>query len=93
MNDPKEKRSALRRRTLLGGTIVFNGEASTLSCLVRNLGEGGALLQFAAPAVLPRRFALAITGRGGERAARRVWVREGAMGISFVDDPVGRIEP
>ncbi|ESQ83284.1 hypothetical protein AEAC466_13615 [Asticcacaulis sp. AC466] len=49
----EEKRSQPRQRTLKGARIVFNGGHSTITCLVRNLSEKGALIKLSSPMGVP----------------------------------------
>lgn len=57
-----ERRTAQRHRTLKTGLIVFNGGRSTLTCVVRNLSDTGALLKVEISAGIPGGFALRISG-------------------------------
>ncbi len=78
-----ERRANERRRTLLGGSVVFNGRTSTMTCRVKNLGEGGARLVFDAPPLLPTLFELRLDQRDMRCAARRVWSNDREMGVEF----------
>jgi hypothetical protein len=40
-----DRRQFDRRKTYLGGTIVFNSKSSTINCLVRNLSASGAMIE------------------------------------------------
>ena len=53
-----ERRNAPRHRTLKTGLIVFNDGRSTLTCVVRNLSDTGALLRVENSAGVPQGFAL-----------------------------------
>lgn len=53
-----ERRTATRHRTLKAGLIVFNDGRSTLTCLVCNLSDTGALLKVENSAGVPESFAL-----------------------------------
>jgi hypothetical protein len=77
-----EKRGSLRRRTLKGGHIVFNGHSSTIDCTVRNISDSGAKLIVASVIGLPERFELAMAGQPGRacRIARRTLTE---VGVSF----------
>ncbi len=53
-----EKRRSPRKRALKGARIVLNKGNSTLSCTIRSMSEIGAMLDFAAPSVVPETFEL-----------------------------------
>jgi diguanylate cyclase (GGDEF)-like protein len=77
-----ERRQNERRRSLLGGRIVFNGRRSVIDCLVRNLSPEGACLQVQATAGIPTEFDLEISGEP-TRLARQIWQSENRIGIEF----------
>lgn len=78
----EEKRNSPRHRTLKGAYIVFNEDRSTISCVVRNLSEGGALLRVDSVVGIPDGFALVIAG--GLRREVRVIRRSGnEIGVMF----------
>lgn len=80
-----ERRREHRTRTYLGGRIAFNNRWSTIGCVVRNLSENGAMLEFAEPAFVPSDLDLIIPLRGDSRQARVVWRNATALGLSFAD--------
>ncbi len=84
MNEPlTERRRETRLRSLLGGHVVMNNRCSTVDCLVRNLAEHGARLKFGGTPWLPEEFELRIDGRNDKRKARKVWMRDGEMGVEL----------
>ena len=78
-----ERRQEKRQRSLLGGHVVMNNKFSTVDCIVRDVGEHGARLRFGGTPYLPQEFELTITGRNGKRRARKVWMRDGDMGVAL----------
>lgn len=79
----EERRQSSRRRTLKGAHIVFGGGRSTISCLVRNLSDTGALLRVESPIGIPDIFTLVIPGELQHEA--RVVRRSGTeVGVTFV---------
>lgn len=85
MDEPRsERRSETRRRALLGAQVVMNGKFSTVDCLVRNLAEHGARLHFGGAPWVPEEFELRIDGRNEKRRARKVWMRDGDMGVALL---------
>jgi hypothetical protein len=84
MND-EDRRTAVRRRALKAGKIVFNDGASVIDCTVRDLSETGARVLVDSPLGVPPRFVLDVSGT--LRPARVVWRKAGALGVAF--DPAG----
>ncbi|ABE62423.1 hypothetical protein Nham_1603 [Nitrobacter hamburgensis X14] len=82
----KDQRRSNRRRTYLAGRIVFNGRASTMDCLVRNLSRNGAMLEFYGSVIPHHEVDLCILRRGESRRARLVWC-EGVHAGVFIEQP------
>lgn len=78
-----ERRTALRHRTLKTGLIVFNDGRSTLTCVVRNLSESGALLKVENSAGVPESFALRFEQKSVRCSAVRRTLTE--IAVCFVD--------
>lgn len=88
-----DRRNEHRGRTYLGGQIAFNNRWSTIDCLVRNMSESGARIEFANPVLVPSDLELIIPLRGNSRRVRVVWRQAKALGISFVDKDAGTVFP
>ena len=69
----------------MGGKIAFNNRWCTIDCLVRNMSEGGAKLEFAEPVQVPGELDLIIPMKGDSRRVQVVWRRAKTLGITFVD--------
>jgi hypothetical protein len=80
-----DRRREHRGRTYLGGKIAFNNRWCTIDCLVRNMSEGGAKLEFAEPVQVPGELDLIIPMKGDSRRVQVVWRRAKTLGITFVD--------
>jgi hypothetical protein len=78
-----ELRKARRVRAYLGAKAIFNRHASIMDCLVRDLTEEGARLNFAGSVFLPDEIDLEIVNHGAPRAATIVWRNETQAGIKF----------
>jgi hypothetical protein len=77
-----ERRTALRRRVLKGGTLSFNKGYGALECVVRNESAKGALLSFGETSAVPAAFDLTI--KGAEiRPAQVRWRGMTLVGIEF----------
>jgi hypothetical protein len=79
----EERRAAQRHRTLKGARIAFNGGQSTISCMVRNLSDIGALLQVDSVVGVPEHFDLLLS----DGRAFHCWVSRRTateLGVSFL---------
>jgi hypothetical protein len=79
-----ERRAFGRRTACLHGWVVVDGRPR-LACLVRNVAEGGALLEFAAPKSMPFRFRLVIECKGFEALCETRHHQDQWMGVRFVE--------
>lgn len=71
-----------RKRTLKAGTIAFNQDGG-VSCVVRNLSEGGACLDVASQIGIPNDFTLVIPNEHLRRASRIAWRHGTLIGAAF----------
>lgn len=78
-----ELRATPRRRTFLNGTILFPDRSRSLSCTLRNAGEGGARLDLAETIWVPPNFQIHVPQTGETRQARLVWRKPESVGIRF----------
>jgi hypothetical protein len=79
-----EKRLGGRRmRTLKGGRIVFNAGFGVFDCVVRNISQGGAMLQLSGPLGIPSRFELVMDPGTPRRKCTVRWRTDNAIGVSF----------
>ena len=79
----QDRRQSDRRKTYFGGQVIFHRRQSTLDCIVRNLGDGGARLSFAKSPPLPDTFDVAVPSADITSAARVTWRNGAEVGISF----------
>ena len=78
-----ERRQFGRRQSCLHGWVLIEGRPKT-ACLVRNVSEGGALLELPVPKVLPFHFQLFIDFVGFEATCEVRHKGESWMGVQFV---------
>lgn len=88
-----DRRREHRGRTYLGSQVAFNNRWSTIDCLVRNMSQTGAKIEFAHAVLLPSEFELIIPQKGNSRRVRVVWRQATALGVSFVDPDAGTVVP
>jgi hypothetical protein len=78
-------RKVHRLRTYLGAQVAFNNGYFSTPCLVRELSEAGAKIEFAHPTLLPSEFELTISKTGATRRVRIVsQARQMAFCVSFL---------
>ncbi len=78
-----DRRQFGRRNTRLHGWVVVEGRPR-MACLVRNVSDGGALLEFPAPKSMPFRFTLVIDCKGFEALCETRHHKDHWMGVRFV---------
>ncbi|MEJ1161641.1 PilZ domain-containing protein [Prosthecomicrobium sp. N25] len=78
---PSNRRTSPRRKTYIAARAVMNGGFSTIDLTIRNLSEGGALLQLDRLMLMPRTFEL--TCKLFRRPVQVVWHRETQLGVAF----------
>ncbi len=76
-----DKRRETRKRTFLKGRIVFNGGASSMDCLVRDMSDSGARLAIDETLLLPERFTLEIPQKDRTFTAVLRWRDEDGIGV------------
>ena len=78
-----DRRKSSRRRTLKRGKVILT-KWTVMDCLIRNLSEKGARLEFGGPVELPKTFQLELIEEGRTVAAELLWQRGLTAGVSFV---------
>ncbi len=80
-----ERRRAVRQKSFLRGCIYFNNRRTVVDCLIRDLSESGARLQFSDAISIPDSFELYIAQK--EQILRAKVERRHGMdvGVSFSD--------
>src|SRR4051794_40081059 len=79
----QERRREVRKRSYLGGRILYNRRFFTFDCVVRNLSPQGALLDFAGSITLPHAFDLQIEQAGIEMPVTVAWRTADRIGVTF----------
>jgi PilZ domain len=79
-----ERRRSVRKRSFLGGQIMFDKGRVRQECIVRNLSAHGAWLVFDHPVTVPNRFDLHIPQRKRSFRAKVAWCRADEVGVSLV---------
>lgn len=87
-----DQRQNVRMRTFLRGRIVYNGGASSMDCLVRDLSATGARLELSETSPLPEVFDLYIQNKDQTFRSTMRWRRDSGVGVTF-DDAVAKSAP
>lgn len=79
----QERRSAVRQKTFLKGIILFNHRKSSADCVIRDLTDQGARLQFSASVITPDVVELQIPNKDQILQAHVRWRKGDECGVSF----------
>jgi hypothetical protein len=83
-----ERRKDVRDKVLFGGVASLE-DGKTKDCVVRNLSEHGARLEFKDGTRLPTdKVTLAIARKGRSFLAKIIWLRDNIVGVAFSDPPM-----
>lgn len=83
---------ARRARVFKKGKMIFQDGLRSIPCLVRNISDGGALLEFEQAYMLPKEFDLHIDLEDYEVTCERRWEDGLRCGVAFVGEkrPTGK---
>jgi PilZ domain len=82
-----ERRQSARDKVLYGGIAELTEHGQTRDCVVRNISENGANLEFADAVRLPKEsLRLTIARKGRSFLARIIWWRDNFVGVAFSND-------
>jgi hypothetical protein len=85
--DDADKRREHRMRVLKSARIIFNGGYAVFDCRVKNLSEGGALLQMPSSLGIPTHFEVDIDHSNKPRPCTVKWRNDKMLGVAFDDAP------
>lgn len=77
-----ERRTHQRSRAFQSGTVASSGQGPS-DCVVRDLSEGGAMLEFSGAPRASADIDLDMPRGGGLRRARVVWRARNLVGVAF----------
>ena len=79
-----ERRQSARDKVIYGGVAEMGEHGGSRDCLVRNISENGARLEFSESVRLPKEpLRLTIARKGRSFLARIIWFRDNFVGIAF----------
>ena len=80
---PAERRQFGRRKTYVHGIVSARGRPA-VPCIMRDVSEGGALLEVPHPRWFPARFRLVVEATGFETECEIVHRTDTAIGVRFM---------
>ena len=79
-----ERRQSARDKVIYGGVAEMGEHGGSRNCLVRNISENGARLEFCENVRLPKEpLRLTIARKGRSFLARIIWWRDNFVGVAF----------
>jgi PilZ domain-containing protein len=92
----QDRRQGTRDKVLYGGVAAVNERGSTMNCVVRNISDNGACVEFDAGAQLPEQMNLTVARKGRSFLARLIWRQANKVGLAFrimtSDTPVSDLD-
>jgi PilZ domain len=80
----QDRRQNARDKVIYGGVAEIDQRGTTRDCIVRNISENGAGIEFSNVVKLPKeQMSLAIARKGRSFLARIVWWRDNFVGVAF----------
>ncbi|MHA7773711.1 PilZ domain-containing protein [Roseibium sp. M-1] len=79
---PRERRARVFKK----GKMVFQHGLRSIPCIVRNISDGGAMLEFEQAYMLPREFDLHIDLENYEVTCERRWEEGLRCGVQFISE-------
>ena len=79
-----DRRQSPRDKVIYGGVAEIGERGATRDCVVRNISEKGAHLEFSNVIKLPReQISLTIARKGRSFLAKIIWWRDNFVGVAF----------
>lgn len=80
-----ERRRAARQRSFLQGRLFYNGRRNSVDCVIRDISEIGARLQFSAAVTVPEALELYVPHKDQMHRVRVEWRHGEEMGVVFLN--------
>jgi hypothetical protein len=78
-----DRRQSVRDKVIYGAVATVDENGSKVECVVRNISEYGACVEFASTAKLPDEMRLSIPKKGRSFLSRMIWRQAGRVGLAF----------
>ncbi len=80
----QDRRQSARNKVIYGGVAELGERGTTRDCVVRNISEQGAHIEFANPIRLAKKqMLLTIARKGRSFLANIIWWRDNFVGVAF----------
>ena len=92
-----DRRQSVRDKVIYGGVAEIGERGATRECVIRNISDKGANLEFSNVLKLPReQVSLRIARKGRSFLAKVIWWRDNFVGVAFSaetpSEPVSDLE-
>ena len=82
-----DRRQSARDKVIYGGVAEIDDHGGSSECVVRNISETGAHLEFSNIVRLPKQqMSLTIAKKGRSFLARIIWWRDNFVGVAFSEE-------
>jgi hypothetical protein len=79
-----DRRESVRDKVMYGGVAEIGERGATRDCIVRNISDRGATLEFSNVVTLPKeQMSLRIARKGRSFLAKVIWWRDNFVGVAF----------
>ena len=83
----RERRESARDKVIYGGVAEIDEQGATRECIVRNISDKGASVEFSNVVNLPReQMSLRVARKGRSFLAKVVWWRDNFVGVAFSNE-------
>ena len=80
----QDRRESVRDKVMYGGVAEIGEHGATRECIVRNISDRGATIEFSGNVQLPReQLSLRIARKGRSFLAKVIWWRDNFVGVAF----------
>jgi hypothetical protein len=87
-----DRRQSARDRVIYGGVAEIGEGGGSRDCVVRNISDKGARLEFSDVAKLPKeQISLTIARKGRSFLAKIIWWRDNFVGVAFSSEATGEL--
>lgn len=79
-----DRRQSARNKVMYGGVAEIGERGATRDCIVRNISDRGATIEFSNAVTLPKeQMSLRIARKGRSFLAKVIWWRDNFVGVAF----------
>ena len=84
----RDRRESVRDKVMYGGVAEIGDHGTTRECIVRNISDNGANIEFSDEYELPKeQLSLRIARKGRSFLAKVIWWRDNFVGVAFTGTP------